>query len=416
MNKSSVVILLAIAYALGTGTGIFFSYRAINQESEKTQSQEVAVVSQVVSSVTEEVTAEIDIAYGLVRLIDSVQITEDDDYPYGAFCRVNYLPRQDNFAVTFGGSNPHIQESRLASGQSLFGGAEGGNGYSYKVYSTDFDYSGVNGIVHTGGGDAASVMADGHYYFLAGINQDDWIIKKLDPATWETVDSLVLDLDGNHDLLNDMMLSYANGYLIASSLYDATALSGGDQRKSDPFAGMATHNHVITTDLEIVEEFILDDVAHINGSYVVFANGQYHYITGTAFFGDLIVMHYNEDWEYLGYDTLEEWAQWSQGAVFDEATRRYYVAYLDFDMGQDDRVSSATNVVLGIFDESWQLLENIPVTDINFGQGDSSGRPSVILQDEKLYVSYDLETFNTATREENKDWECEVKIYEFITE
>lgn len=404
MNRKHLTIAIALLFLVGTGVSLYFSFRNIREDQQAPDAGTAGVdTSEILKTGFESV----------VSLASTVEITDDETYPYGTFCRVNYLPVQDTFAVTFGGSNSNIQEARAASGQSLFGGAEGGNGYSYKSYSKAFAPTGENGIVHSGGGDAASVMADGYYYFIAGVGEDNWIVKKIDPKTWEMVDSIVLDLVGGRDILNDMMLAYANGYLIASSVYDAGGQASGDQRKTDPFAGLATHNHILTTDLELVDEFILDDIPHINGSYVVFADGMYHYITSSAYFGNVIVMHYNEQWEYQGYDTLEEWGNWAQGAVFDEGLGRYYVAYLDFDMNESKKVSSSTNVVLGIYDRNWDLIEKVAVTNLTTHEK-LAGRPSVILQDEKLYVSYDLETFAVETREENKDWECEVKIYDVV--
>lgn len=341
----------------------------------------------------------------------TVAVTPDGTYSYGAFCRVNPLPDGDGFFVTFGGSNRDVQESATGS---PFGGAEGGNGYSYKVYTDDFEFTGETGVIHSGGGDAASVMAGGYYYFLAGTPPDDWIVKKIDPSTWETVDFAVLDMDRPREILNDMMLAYANGTLIAGGLYDEAASAAGDQRKSDPLAGFATHNRIIDEDLVLLDRFVLDDVPHINGSYVVFANGLYHYVTSTAFFGDLIVMQYDEDWNFVRSKTLDAGAQWSQGAVYDETTDRFYVAYLDLPLTEENKIArdEAINVALGVYDGEWNLVETIDVTGFDVMDAKAPGRPSVILDGERLYVSYDVSTAARPGIEEALDWQCTVDVFD----
>ena len=345
------------------------------------------------------------------ELQKEVAVTPDETYAYGAFCRVNYLEASDEYLVTFGGSSTIVPVE--PGGRA--GGAEGGNGYSYKMYDSDFEYTDETGVVANAGGDAASVYADGYYYFLIG-DPNGWKILKIDTATREEVDSVVIEMDVQHEARNDQMLAYANGFLIASSLYDAGNVSTEmDQLNTDPNTGYATHNRIFNTDLEQLDYFILDDTPHINASYVVFANGVYNYVTSTALFGDLIVMQYDEDWNYLGVKTIEEHGNWSQGALYDADTERFYVSYVDFgELTADGKLSpgTTTNINLGVFDKDWNLIENIVVTNFVFDDNLRTGRPSVIMNDGKLFVSYDLVTFNETNREENKDWQCIVDVYE----
>jgi len=349
----------------------------------------------------------------LVSFVKEMAVTPDDTYSYGAFCRVNPMPNSDRFFVTFGGSNPDAQSKAVAL--SPFGGAEGGNGYSYKMYDVDFAYTGQHGVVHSGGGDAASVMADdGYYYFLAGAPPEDWILKKIDPTTWKTVASAHIDMDSPREILNDMMLAYANGNLIASGLYDASGAAGGDQKKSDPTVGMATHNRIFDTNLNLLDTFVLDDVPHINGSYVVFANGEYAYVTSTSFFGDLIVMRYDENWNFIDSKTIDKGAQWSQGASYDEAGGRFYVAYLDMPIGMNGKLErgQSVNVAVGIYDADWNLVEKVMITDFVPLDDKNPGRPSLLLHDGMLYVSYDVASLPGRGEPEAKDWQCTVRAYE----
>jgi len=334
----------------------------------------------------------------LVTLEKTITPVPDEIYSFGAFCRVNYLPNTDEFFITFGGANPTLQ-NKNPDPQARAGGAEGGNGYSYKVYSKDFEYTGKNGIIHQGGGDAASVVADDYYYFLTG-GREGWVLKKIEPTTWQTVKSVDISLDQDHEISSDQMLAWSNGKLFASSQYDSSEPIG---RKVDPFVGAASHVRVFDTELNQLDYFVLDDELHSNGSYLVYANEVYNYITSSAYFGDLIVMQYDKDWNYLGQKKLDEWALWSQGALYDAASQRFFVAYLDMDLNEMKKRVSNINVALGVFDKDWNLLEKVMVTD--FTNEKNAGRPWVILQEGKLYVSYDIAT------EGQFDWQCETKIY-----
>lgn len=349
-----------------------------------------------------------------VTFLSEIVVTPDDTFLYGAFCRVNYVEKTDDFFVSFGGSSP-IVPFDPEKDKYRAGGAEGGNGYSYKKYIKEFESTGENGVLINKGGDAASVMAEGYYFILTG-GPKGWQITKMDPTTWETVKTVDIEIDAQHEATNDQMLAYANGFLIASSLWSGDNAEGLlDQTKTDPTQGTGTHNHIFTTDLEPVDYFILDDTEHINGSYVVYVDGVYNYITSTAYFGKIIIMQYDEEWNYLGTKTTEEYGQWAQGAVYDAASEKFYVAYIDLGEIIDGKISpqSSPNIALGIFDKDWNLLENVKVTDYKTREENvATGRPSVIMQDSKLYVSYDVESFTPETHEENKDWQCTVKIYD----
>ncbi|MFA6528573.1 MAG: hypothetical protein WCT46_03460 [Candidatus Gracilibacteria bacterium] len=346
----------------------------------------------------------------LVSLEKVVSITPDDQYQYGAFCRVNYVSGKDEFLVTFGGANRNVQEQYIDyNSDDMPGGAEGGNGYSYKFYSVDdFEYTGETGILNDSGGDAAFVMVDDEYFYSLGGHggEIEWVINKYDASTLEEVDNVDIDL-AEGEITSDQMLAYANGYLIASSLYDTNLALGGDRSSGSATDDSgATHNHVYDTDLNLIDYFILDDTPHSNGGYVVFQNGVYNYITSTAFFGDLIVMQYDEDWNYLGVKNLGVYGQWAQGALYDEETEYFYVAYNELNKFGEDSYNPR-GISLGIYDKNWNLVETVEVTKEVQEDGTKEGRPSVVLYDGKLYVSYDVSPADT-----DQDWQCEVSIYD----
>ncbi|MBI4592269.1 hypothetical protein HY733_02365 [Candidatus Uhrbacteria bacterium] len=397
MSSRTRYVIGSAVFLLVVGLLVVFLFR---EGQTMTQDQTVTQNETAVSS-----------SDSMVNFIKKVEVTPDETYTYGAFCRVNYVEETDDFFVSFGGSTSLVpfDPEKIAN---RAGGAEGGNGYSYKQYTSSFEYTGENGVLSNTGGDAASVMAEGYYFILTG-GPGGWLINKIDPSTWTVVKSASIALDKDTDAGNDQMLAYANGFLIASSVWSDVG-EARNQGEADPTKGSGTHNHILTTDLEEIDSFILNDTSHINGSYVVYVDGVYHYITSTAFFGTLIIMQYDEEWNYLGTITTEEYGQWAQGAVYDSASEKFYVAYIDLGTVRNGKLDPRIkpNIAIGVFDKNWSLLESVPVTDYTRDDTAATGRPSVILQDSILYVSYDVETSDPVTHEENKDWQCYVKMYE----
>lgn len=149
---------------------------------------------------------------------------------------------------------------------------------------------------------------------------------------------------------------------------------------------------------------MLDDVPHINGSSLVEVDGVYNLVTSRAFFGDLLVLRYDREWNFLGEKKLADRGQWAQGAVYDNG--RYYVVYID------TSVKGANNVVLGVYDKNWDLVSSTPVTAYSPESLMGAGRPSIMKHGNRLYVSYDVESFSPQRREENKDWQGYIAIYE----
>ncbi len=337
-----------------------------------------------------------------VEFVETVNVIPDDDYSFGAFCRVNYVEATDSFVVTFGGSNQGHPDDTTDDAdaddvdEGNAGGLEGAGGYAYKVYSTDFEYTGENGIYIYGGGDAANVMVDDVYYHLTG-HPDGWRVGAYDAVTWEELDMVYIELDENEQP-NDQMLVYVNGQFFLSSM-----LSSEIQPETDPEVGYKTHHHVLNSELELVDEFVLGDVPHINGSSLVLVDGVYNFVTSTAYFGDLIVMQYDEDWNFLDSKILYENAQWAQGTVYDEERELFYVAYLENVQGERGRES---NTKLGVFDKNWETVEIVDVTDLPGEEDLMAGRPSVMQHGDKIYVSYDVSHF------EGLDWACVVDVFE----
>ncbi len=337
-----------------------------------------------------------------LHLTKTVTASPDENYGFGAFCRVNYVESKDQFVVTFGGAQPaEVREENRA------GGLEGGGGYAYKFYSTDFEYTGEHGVYVKGGGDAAVTMAEGTFYHLTGGGNDGWRLLAYDPATFEEINMTEIAVDSEKGALNDQMLAFVNGHLVASSLYKISA-----EGESGPDVGEATHHTLLDLDLEQINYFVLNDELHTNGSSMLYLDGTYYFVASTAYWGDLIVMMYDEDWTYLGSKILVENAQWPQGIVYDQKRQQLYIAYVEINkLGAAQ--GTENNVRLGIFDENWEHLETIKITDYRVSDLTDGGRPSLFMYQDKLYVSYDIGTQDSDTNQSNYDWNCIVDIYEF---
>jgi hypothetical protein len=319
--------------------------------------------------------------------IQTITVVPDATYRTGGFCRINYIPATDKFVVTFG------------TGE--YGGPPNpGNpqGQVYKEYTTALEYTGRHGYFFMGGGDSASVVVGNTYYFLTGGPRGLRLIQ-YDAATWKELKRVDIDIDQDGgEITSDQMLVYVNGLLDTSSFYDPS-------KTPNPYQGAATWHRFFTLALNFVERRVLDDLPHGNGSSMVFVGGSYYLVTSTAYFGDLVAMRYDQNWNFLGAKTLVRQAQWSQGTVFDAQANHFYVAYID------NSRRPANNTHLAVFDRNWELLVDTAVTNFQPGERKAAGRPWVMQYGNRLYVSYDANTMN-ANGETNSDWQCLVSVYE----
>ncbi len=346
-----------------------------------------------------------DAAGGTPRLVETVQV--NDGYATAAFVRAFYVESKDRIVVTFGtGDYTKVQMGKPG------GCSEAHMGYVYREFTTGMKDTGESGYFvdfaqSCAAGDSASVMIGDDYYFLGGAmgGPGIWRLRRFD-ANWRETGSVDIKLDQQTEAMNDQMLAYAGGDLIASSLYVEGGIGTGplDQRKTDPTKGEATFQKLVTKDLKLAGERVLDDVPHINGSSLVEVDGVYNLVTSRAFFGELLVLQYDREWNFLGEKKLADWGQWAQGTVYDNG--RFYVAYID------TSVKGASNVVLGEYDKNWDLVSSTPVTNYGPESHKGAGRPSVMKHGNRLYVSYDVESFNPQGRVENKDWQGYVAIFE----
>lgn len=334
-----------------------------------------------------------------INFVRTIQITPDSEFLTGSFARINYVPATDHFVVSFGtkaGTEPNT---------SL------GAGYAYKEYNLDMQEVGRTGILEwypnaSEAGDSGSFMINSTYYhvFVSQKMGDPygWHIIKYDAANWTRVKELYVTLKDPNDGNLDPCVAYINGQLDVSDQYNPTGIWQ---------EGNWTRHHLFTADLEPLGNITLDDSPHISGSSMIFVEGVYYLVSANFYSGDLTVLKYDSDWNFLGNKTLIPQAHWPQGVAFDGA--RFYVAYLD----TSKRNGSAffpvyPNVHLAVFDRNWNLLHDAAITSFAYGGDKKGGRPWVTLHGNLLYVSYDVDTVNVTTQEEEKKWQGYVSIFE----
>ncbi len=336
----------------------------------------------------------------LLKFIQTIQVTPDDEYLGGGFARINYVPATDRFVVTFGG--------RLAkpSGQCT------DTGYSFKEYTTDMQETGKSGTFACDPADSGSVMVDNTYYFAAMTRKDQsigWHLLKIDATSWKTLVDVFFPLDDYpKEGEADPMVAYVNGQVDVSSAYST---SGKPPDLTTPAGDYGTHHQLFSTDLRFVDKKILTDPPHIHGSDMVYVDGVYYLVTANLYDGDVLVAKYDADWNYLGGKTLIKQAHWSTGLVYDG--QRFYLAYTDTSQRTDPGFFPVyLNIHLAAFDRDWNLIDDVAVTNYTPADNMQTGRPWVILHGHRLYVSYDLDTRDPVTHQEQLKGQAIVGIYE----
>jgi len=335
----------------------------------------------------------------LFKFVRTVQVTPDSRFLTGAFARITYVPATDRFVVTFGG--------RLA--QPSAGCMD--KAYSYKIYTTGMQATGEAGTFSCDPVDAGSVMVDNTYYFAAMARvskQVGWHLLKIDATHWKTLVDTFYPLDSPKEAEGDPMVAYVNGQLDISSTYSTI---NKPPIPTTPAGSYGTHHHFFSTDLQFLGKRILTNPGQINGSYEIYVDGVYYLVTANFYDGDVILAKYDQDWNYIGGKTLIRQAHWSTGLVYDG--QRFYLAYTDTSQRNTPHFFPVhLNIHLAAFDRDWNLIDDVAVTSFTPSDNRQPGRPWVMLSNQRLYVSYDIDTIDSATQEEQQKWQAYVSIYE----
>ena len=335
----------------------------------------------------------------------TIQVTPDSEYLTGSFARINYVPATNCLVVTFG-----IKASTEPN-TSL------GAGYAFKEYDLNLQATGKSGIIQwypnvTEAGDSGSCMVNNTYYcaFVSQTNPEyGWTIIKYNATNWIRLGELFFPLEEPNQGNYDPCVAYVNGQLDICNQYNP---SGIWQQ------GFSSHHYFFTADLQPIGMVTVDDTPHISGASLIYEDGIYYYVSANVYNGGLVLMKYDSDWNYLGMKNLISEAHWSQGLVADG--QFFYLAYLDTSLRNPENPEVFfpvyPNVRLAVFDRDWNLVHIENVTDFTRSDQKKGGRPWVILHGDLLCVSYDVDTVNETTEEEEMKWQAYVSVYKILEE
>ena len=306
---------------------------------------------------------------GVFKFLQRVQVTPDTIFQTAGFVRVGYVPATNNLAVTFGGSYKHTINNL-------------DEGYSYKEYALDMRPTGKSGALFHDGTDNGGLIV-GNVLYAANMDPVGWHIAKYDAVSWKNLADITFHLDSLSEMNGDMMLAFVNGQL------DLSSQTLTDGKPSLPNTGATTHHHFFTPDLVSLGERILSDTAHITGSSMIYVDNVYYFVSASAYTGDVVVMKYDNNWNYLGSRKLISQGHWSEGLAYDG--KRFFVSYLDTRQRTDPTFFPYyPNVHIAAFDQDWNLLEDTAVTKYTPSDSLFPGRPSLLLLGNRLYVTYDV--------------------------
>jgi len=333
-----------------------------------------------------------------LRFNRTIQVTPDKDFNTGSFARINYVPSTNRFAVTFGTKGSKV------------GGHCNGTGYAYKEFTTDMVYTGKSGFLiafppdSCEAGDSGSVMVGNDYYIVTFSTEhsNELVITKFNASDWSVLAKTPMPLDDSHESGSDPCVAFFNGQLDVSDQYNAEDIWQ---------EGYSSFHNFYSPDLQYLRKMILSDSPHISGASMIFADNNYYIISATSYDGGLVVLRYDRNWNYLGAKNITEDANWAQGVAFDG--EHFYLAYHDTSIRTNPGFFPVyPNIHLAVLDRDWNILQDIAVTNFTVSDNRKAGRPWIMLYGNNVYVSYDVDTVDPVTLEEDLDWQAYVSIYE----
>jgi hypothetical protein len=341
---------------------------------------------------------------GLFQLIDAVQVTPVGNFAGGGFVRIGYVPGKDRMVVTF-----KAKLSQAVSGCNNSLGQPNSEAVAYREYTADMQGTNDYGIITCQTGPDVGGMFLGNDYYYAGMwhdngnNTDGWWLAKYDAVTWTNLTDPFFYPLAQGENNGDPMIVPVNGQIDISGKY---------YRSVDEELATATHHQFFTPDLQFISKRILNDTPNIDLSSLLVVNGITNFITSTAFVGgDLTVMRYDSDWNYLSTKTLVQGASQPEGVAFDGT--RFYVTYVDMSACNSSFPSCAMNIRLAAFDLNWNLLTDIAVTNFVLDDHKLPARPSLTLWNNRIYVCYDQwENATPDQTPETADSQVYVKVYQ----
>jgi hypothetical protein len=266
-----------------------------------------------------------------------------------------------------------------------------------KEYTREFAPTGrVYQLTGDGVSDHQLVFADGYFYLVYSVPREGALyLKKLD-RDWNEVRAATV-VSNAPEPITDMMLSHAGGFLyIGTAFFQPSSMP--------PVANQRIWRY--STDLKLVDEFVLADVPSEIGSSMLYVNETFIIVSSDRFWGDssLIVMRYDANWSFMDSRIISAAPmaneRFPMGATF--VGGRYYVSYTH----QTGDISPPPpgelppdygDIILKAFDREWNLLGEIKVTDDL--PANSANRAHLVAVDDRIYVSYDTRDFKIIVKE-----------------
>jgi hypothetical protein len=335
----------------------------------------------------------------LFNFIRTVEVTPDDMYLTGSFSRINYIPATGHFFVSFG--------TKASTEEGVCNGA----GFAYKMYTPDMQETGESGLLQwypnaCESGDEGSTM-DGDFYYLVESPQGPDVpyglrITKFGTANWTRMKEKFVYMLDTFEANSDPCVAFVNEQLDVSDQYNPSGIWQ---------EGSASRHHFFSPDLDSITVRILDDSPNISGASMIWVEGFYYLISASEYTQGLVVLKYDNNWNFIEMNNLIDEANWSQGVAFDG--QRLFVAYLDTRLRTEPHFFPVyNNVHVAAFDREWNIVDDVAVTNFDTTDHIIAGRPWVILHDNRMYVSYDVDSLDPVTHEELKMWQARVSIYE----
>jgi len=304
-------------------------------------------------------------------------------YDVGGFCRIFPRPDGNGYDVLFGGAF-QMRTTEAARYE----------GDVHRRLGNDLTFQTDAELFSTHGGDVA-FDTDGQYYYVSTPRPEGWTLSKYD-ENFNLVKEVVVALPDGH-AGNDQMLRVWNGQVYLSGLYNPNPSDAQPGQEASPDEVLYTHMWVYDTDLNPLEDHILDDAPNINGGTLIRYDEGFAYVAADNFLNNNLYAHlYDANWNYQRSVLLEENAQWSMGGTVADG-----LIYIAYHRGEH----SSGDVLVDIFDPDWNRLDQIQVTAVT---GDfNAQRPWVQVYGDRLFVSYDV----GRDRAGILDLQCLISVY-----
>jgi hypothetical protein len=327
----------------------------------------------------------------LFQHIKTVRITPDEHFLMGQGSDVLYIPATDRIVVILQTkvAQPTTMPTSEVCADKVIG---------YVEYTMDMQPTGKYGYLACGFADVHSLGIGNDVYIAKmsvpkaigdpATSRHYWTVEKYNAVTWERQASVDVPLQSPTEADGGPDPSYINGQIVVTSQY-----TGGQEC-------CGTHNNRFTRDLTPLETIYLQppEVPGHSGEFSLLqqSNGDILLFATTHGKGDLQVLRFDKDWQFRDQRVLLPKGTYPTGSATDgHSTYVAYQAWTDPDGGL-----AGMNIHLAAFDDRWNLIQDVAVTDVqslpgDLGFGDGA---SIALHGNRLYVSYFIVNPNPALR------------------